>query len=83
MTPAAALSPEYVLLGFLNQHPARGYELHQRIEAELGQIGHIRWITPIGCTRMGMLASSMALQPLLDLIGIGPKGVIIRLSNWK
>jgi len=52
MTQAAALSPEYVLLGFLNQQPAHGYELHQRIEAQLGQIWHIRWIKPIGCRRM-------------------------------
>ena len=41
MTRAAALSPEYVLLGFLNQHPAHGYDLHEHIEAELGQIWHI------------------------------------------
>jgi PadR family transcriptional regulator, regulatory protein AphA len=41
MTQAAALSPEYVLLGFLNQQPAHGYDLHERIEAELGQIWHI------------------------------------------
>ena len=42
MTQAAALSPEYVLLGFLNQQPAHGYDLHERIEAELGQIWHRR-----------------------------------------
>ena len=41
MTQAAALSPEYVLLGFLNQQPAHGYDLHEHIEAELGQIWHI------------------------------------------
>ena len=41
MTQATALSPEYVLLGFLNQQPAHGYDLHERIEAELGQIWHI------------------------------------------
>ena len=41
MTQAAALSPEYVLLGFLNQRPAHGYDLHEHIEAELGQIWHI------------------------------------------
>ncbi len=41
MTQAAALSPEYVLLGFLNQQPAHGYDLHERMEAELGQIWHI------------------------------------------
>ena len=41
MTQAAALSPEYVLLGFLNQQPAHGYDLHEQIESELGQIWHI------------------------------------------
>jgi len=41
MTQAAALSPEYVLLGFLNQQPAHGYDLHERIETELGLIWHI------------------------------------------
>jgi PadR family transcriptional regulator AphA len=38
MTQAAALSPEYVLLGLLNQRPAHGYDLHQRLIEELGQI---------------------------------------------
>ncbi len=41
MPQAAALSPEYVLLGFLNQQPAHGYDLHEQIQAELGQIWHI------------------------------------------
>ena len=41
MTKAATLSPEYVLLGFLNQRPAHGYDLHERIAQELGQIWHI------------------------------------------
>ena len=41
MTQAAALSPEYVLLGFLNQQPAHGYDLHERIGTELGLIWHI------------------------------------------
>jgi DNA-binding PadR family transcriptional regulator len=41
MTQAATLSPEYVLLGFLNQQPAHGYDLHERIGTELGQIWHI------------------------------------------
>ncbi len=41
MTKAAALSPEYVLLGFLNQQSAHGYDLHERIAQELGQIWRI------------------------------------------
>jgi PadR family transcriptional regulator, regulatory protein AphA len=36
-----SLSPEYTLLGFLAQQPDHGYELHQRLIAELGQVWHI------------------------------------------
>jgi PadR family transcriptional regulator AphA len=38
---ASALSPEYALLGFLAQAPAHGYELHQRLTSELGQVWHV------------------------------------------
>lgn len=41
MTQSAVLSPEYVVLGLLNQQPAHGYDLHQRLIEELGQIWHI------------------------------------------
>jgi DNA-binding PadR family transcriptional regulator len=34
------LSPEYVFLGFLYLHPSHGYELHQRLMAEFGNIWH-------------------------------------------
>jgi len=37
----SALSPEYALLGLLYQQPAHGYELHQRLVTDLGQIWHI------------------------------------------
>jgi PadR family transcriptional regulator, regulatory protein AphA len=37
----SALSPEYALLGLLASQPAHGYELHQRLEAELGQVWHV------------------------------------------
>jgi len=37
----SAISPEYALLGLLDQRPAHGYELHRRLEAELGQVWHI------------------------------------------
>lgn len=37
----SALSPEYALLGFMAQQPAHGYELHQRLDTELGQVWHI------------------------------------------
>lgn len=36
-----ALSPEYVFLGLLTMQPTHGYELHQRLGADLGQIWHI------------------------------------------
>lgn len=35
------LSPEYALLGLVGQSPAHGYELHQRLVNELGQIWHV------------------------------------------
>lgn len=35
---AGGLSPEYALLGFLDQAPAHGYELHHRLVEELGEI---------------------------------------------
>ena len=38
---ASALSPEYALLGLLTQRPAHGYELYQRLLADLGQVWHI------------------------------------------
>lgn len=38
---ASALSPEFALLGFLAQHPAHGYELHQRLVTDLGQVWHV------------------------------------------
>ncbi len=33
-------SPEYALLGFLALGPAHGYDLHQRLITELGQVWH-------------------------------------------
>jgi PadR family transcriptional regulator AphA len=36
-----SVSPEYSLLGFLSQDPAHGYELHQKLTAELGQVWHL------------------------------------------
>jgi len=36
-----SLSPEFALLGLLEQRPAHGYELHQRLYAELGYLWHI------------------------------------------
>jgi DNA-binding PadR family transcriptional regulator len=40
-TYASALSPEYALLGFLAQQPAHGYQLHQQLTTELGQVWHV------------------------------------------
>src|SRR4030067_2794252 len=36
-----SLSPEYALLGLRSQKPAHGYELHQWMLRDLGQIWHI------------------------------------------
>ena len=36
-----SLSPEYALLGLLSQQAAHGYELHQRLKKELGEVWHI------------------------------------------
>lgn len=38
---ASALSPEFAISGFLAQRPAHGYDLYQRLTAELGQVWHI------------------------------------------
>lgn len=35
---ASSVSPEYVILGFLSQQPAHGYDLHERIAQQLGMI---------------------------------------------
>lgn len=37
---ASGFSPEYALLGFLEQSPAHGYELHQKLLENLGEIWH-------------------------------------------
>ena len=36
----SGLSPEFALLGFLDQSPAHGYELHQKLIEQLGEIWH-------------------------------------------
>jgi DNA-binding PadR family transcriptional regulator len=38
---ASDLSPEYALLGLLAQRPTHGYELHQRLVTDLGQVWHV------------------------------------------
>ena len=35
------LSPEFALLGFLIAGPSHGYDLHQRLNVELGHIWHV------------------------------------------
>ncbi|MCK4899741.1 MAG: helix-turn-helix transcriptional regulator [Anaerolineales bacterium] len=40
-TSTGSLSPEFTLLGFLSQGPAHGYELHQKLTTELGQVWHL------------------------------------------
>jgi DNA-binding PadR family transcriptional regulator len=38
---ASDLSPEHVLLGLLDPHPAHGYELHLRLGRDLGGLWHL------------------------------------------
>jgi len=38
---AGTLSPEFALLGFLLAGPSHGYDLHQRVVAELGHVWHL------------------------------------------
>lgn len=38
---ASDLSPEFLLLGLLDQQPDHGYELHQRLLRELGGLWHL------------------------------------------
>lgn len=40
-TRASDLSPEPILLGLLAGRPAHGYEVHQRLTAELGRLWHL------------------------------------------
>lgn len=35
------LSPEFALMGFLIEKPCHGYDLHQRLSNELGQVWHL------------------------------------------
>lgn len=35
------LSPEFALMGFLIEKPCHGYDLHQRLNSELGQVWHL------------------------------------------
>jgi DNA-binding PadR family transcriptional regulator len=35
------LSPEFALMGFLIEKPCHGYDLHQRLNTELGQVWHL------------------------------------------
>lgn len=35
------LSPEFALMGFLIEKPSHGYDLHQRLTTELGQVWHL------------------------------------------
>ena len=43
VSSAHTLAPEHVILGMLRQAPAHGYELHQRIARDLGELWHLRF----------------------------------------
>ncbi len=38
----AGFSPEYALLGFLDQTPAHGYDLYHKLRTHLGEVWHVR-----------------------------------------
>jgi len=38
---SGSFSPEYPLLGLLAQQPAHGYDLHQRLALDLGEVWHV------------------------------------------
>jgi PadR family transcriptional regulator, regulatory protein AphA len=72
MTPAARasdLSPEHVLLGLLAERPAHGYELHQRLTADLGGLWHLSqsqvYATLKRLEARGWIAGTLHTQPNL------------------
>jgi len=60
------LSPEFACLGFLAQQPAHGYDLHQRLVAELGQVWHVSLSQTYNILnrleRQGLIASTLEEQ---------------------
>ncbi len=66
---ASDLSPEHVLLGLLDQHAAHGYELHQRLTADLGGLWHVSQSQVYGTLKRlearGWIAGRTTVQPNL------------------
>jgi PadR family transcriptional regulator, regulatory protein AphA len=78
---ARAHSPEYALLGFLYQAPNHGYNLHQQLAAELGQVWHISQSQTYSILKrletQGWLSSSILEQeklPPRQILQITPAG---------
>jgi DNA-binding PadR family transcriptional regulator len=74
-------SPEYALLGFLAVEPAHGYDLHQRLIAELGQVWHTSQSQTYNILSrleaQGLVRSTLVPQPRLParrLLELTPAG---------
>jgi DNA-binding PadR family transcriptional regulator len=68
-TRASELSPEPILLGLLEAHPAHGYELHLRLTRDLGGLWHLSQSQVYSSLKRlearGWIASTAQLQPHL------------------
>lgn len=78
---ASDLSPEHVLLGLLEQHPAHGYELHLRLARDLGGVWHLSQSQVYGTLKRlearGWIASTPQPQanvPERRLLRLTPEG---------
>ncbi len=85
---ASDLSPENVLLGLLDEHPAHGYELHRRLTRDLGSLWHLSqsqvYATLKRLEGRGWIAGTPHPQPNLPdrrLLRLTPKGRR-RLRAW-
>jgi PadR family transcriptional regulator AphA len=88
MSNRERLPLEYVLLGFLAQGPTHGYDLHQRVEDELGLVWYMGISNVYGALKRleeeGQVESTLAPQesrPPRRIYGITPRGRAAFL-NW-
>jgi DNA-binding PadR family transcriptional regulator len=76
------LSPEFVLLGLLHQHPLHGYELHKQLLDEFGYIWHVSQSQTYNILNrlenQGYITSTSIEQdklPPRQLLQLTPKGI--------
>jgi DNA-binding PadR family transcriptional regulator len=82
------LSPEFVLLGFLYEHPSHGYELHGRLCSEFGDIWHVSQSQTYNILKrlenQGYIASTAVAQeklPPRQLLNVTEAG-LQRFDTW-